>query len=152
MLGDFVRADFEHAEVALFVGKNPWMSHGFPHARTTLKEIARDPDRAMIVIDPRRTETAELADYPPRRCKPGTDAWLVGAMAADPASTRGWSIGPWLAEHATGLDDVAVGAGRDPDRVSGARSAVSTRPRAGGGPPHRRRRERGCRSRTSASR
>ena len=36
--------------------------HGIPHARTTLKEIARDPERALIVIDPRRTETAELAD------------------------------------------------------------------------------------------
>ena len=38
-----VRGDFEHAEVALFVGKNPWQSHGLPHARTTLKEIANDP-------------------------------------------------------------------------------------------------------------
>ena len=29
---------------------------------TTLKEIAHDPERSLIVIDPRRTETAELAD------------------------------------------------------------------------------------------
>ena len=27
------------------------------------KAIAADPNRALIVIDPRRTETAELADY-----------------------------------------------------------------------------------------
>src|SRR5579862_9819160 len=27
--------DFEHAEVAVFVGKNPWQSHGFPRARVT---------------------------------------------------------------------------------------------------------------------
>jgi anaerobic selenocysteine-containing dehydrogenase len=33
-----------------------------PRARTTLKEIAADPKRTLIVIDPRRTETAELAD------------------------------------------------------------------------------------------
>ncbi len=26
--------DYEHAEVAVFVGKNPWQSHGFPRART----------------------------------------------------------------------------------------------------------------------
>ena len=25
--------DYEHAEVAMFVGKNPWQSHGFPRAR-----------------------------------------------------------------------------------------------------------------------
>ena len=63
ILGGYVRGDIEHAEVAVFVGKNPWQSHGFPHARTTLKEIARDPNRSIIVLDPRRTETAELADF-----------------------------------------------------------------------------------------
>lgn len=71
--------DYEHAEVAVFVGKNPWQSHGFPRARVTLKEIAKDPNRAMIVIDPRRTESAELADYH-LQVKPGTDAWCLGAL------------------------------------------------------------------------
>ena len=37
--------DFEHAEVGVFVGKNPWMAHGIPHARPTLKAIAADPAR-----------------------------------------------------------------------------------------------------------
>ncbi len=81
MLGTMVRGDIEHAEVAVFVGKNPWQSHGFPHARTTLKEISRDPARSMIVIDPRRTETAELADFH-LQVRPGRDAWLVAALAA----------------------------------------------------------------------
>ena len=36
--------DFEHAEVAVFVGKNPWQSHGFPRARAILREIAGDPE------------------------------------------------------------------------------------------------------------
>ena len=35
--------DFERAEVAMFVGKNPWHSHGFPRSRVVLKEIAKDP-------------------------------------------------------------------------------------------------------------
>src|SRR5437764_9199707 len=56
LLGTHVRAEFDEAEVAVFVGKNPWQSHSFPRARTTLKEIARDPARSMVVIDPRRTE------------------------------------------------------------------------------------------------
>ncbi len=55
--------DFERAEVAMFVGKNPWQSHGFPRARPILRALSSDPNRALIVIDPRRTETAELADY-----------------------------------------------------------------------------------------
>ncbi len=81
MLGTPVRGEFEHCEVALFVGKNPWLSHGIPHARTTLKAIANDPARSMVVIDPRRTETAELADFH-LQVRPGRDAWLLAALAA----------------------------------------------------------------------
>src|SRR5688572_9627836 len=73
LMGAHVRGEFATAEVAVFVGKNPWQSHGIPHARTTLKEIARDPDRSMIVIDPRVTETAALADIH-LQVRPGTDA------------------------------------------------------------------------------
>jgi anaerobic selenocysteine-containing dehydrogenase len=73
--------DFEHAEVAVFVGKNPWQSHGFAHARQTLKAIAADPGRALIVIDPRRSETAELADVH-LQVRPGTDAFCLAAILA----------------------------------------------------------------------
>jgi formate dehydrogenase len=45
----------------------------------TLREIARDPGRALIVIDPVRTETAELADIH-LRVRPGTDAWCLAAL------------------------------------------------------------------------
>lgn len=104
MLGGMVRGDFEHTEVALFVGKNPWQSHGFSHARTTLKEIAKDPDRAMIVIDPRRSETAELADIH-LQVLPGTDAWclaaLVGVIVQENLQDRAW-----LADHTTGVDTI----------------------------------------------
>ena len=73
--------DFERAEVAVFVGKNPWQSHGFPRARAILREIASDPRRALVVIDPRRTETAELADHH-LQVRPGTDAFCLSALLA----------------------------------------------------------------------
>jgi anaerobic selenocysteine-containing dehydrogenase len=73
------RADFEHCDVALFIGKNPWHSHSIPHARVTLKELSSDPQRTLIVIDPRRTETAELADLH-LQVRPGADAWLLTAI------------------------------------------------------------------------
>jgi anaerobic selenocysteine-containing dehydrogenase len=76
-----MRADFEHCDVALFLGKNPWHSHSIPHARVTLKAIARDPSRTLIVVDPRRTETAELADIH-LQLRPGTDAHLLAAILA----------------------------------------------------------------------
>ena len=42
LYGGHTRGEFEHAEVSVFVGKNPWMSQSFPRARTVLNEIARD--------------------------------------------------------------------------------------------------------------
>src|SRR4051812_48192991 len=57
------------------------MAHGFPHARPTLKAIAADPARSLIVIDPRRTETAALADIH-LQVRPGGDAFLLAAMLA----------------------------------------------------------------------
>ena len=94
--------DFEHAEVAMFVGKNPWQSHGFPRARAILRAIASDPNRALIVVDPRRTETAEMADHY-LQVRPGTDVFLLSALLAvlieeDLLDHR------FLAEHTTNGD------------------------------------------------
>ena len=79
LYGSHTRGEFERAEVAVFVGKNPWMSQSFPRARVVLREISRDPERSMIVIDPVVTDTAKLADFH-LRVRPGTDAWCLAAM------------------------------------------------------------------------
>ena len=105
--------DYEHAEVAIFVGKNPWQSHGFPRARATLREIAADPLRTLIVIDPRRTETAELADVH-LRVRPGTDAFCLSAILACLVQEE-LLAHDFLAAHASGLDTV-LAALRHPDR------------------------------------
>jgi formate dehydrogenase len=78
--GGHTRGEFEHAEVSVFVGKNPWMSQSFPRARLVLREIAKDPARSMVVIDPVLTDTARLADHH-LRVRPGTDAWCLAALA-----------------------------------------------------------------------
>jgi anaerobic selenocysteine-containing dehydrogenase len=79
--GGHTRGEFEHAEVSVFIGKNPWMSQSFPRARVVLNEIAKDPARSMIVIDPVITDTAKLADFH-LRVRPGADAWCLAALAA----------------------------------------------------------------------
>jgi len=96
--------DFEHAEVAVFVGKNPWQSHGFPRARAVLREIAKDPARSLVVIDPRRTETAELADVF-LQVRPGTDAFCLAALLAALVEADGVDA-DFAREHATGLEPV----------------------------------------------
>ena len=99
------RGEFEHAEVSVFVGKNPWMSQSFPRARTVLNEIARDPARSMLVIDPVITDTAKMADFH-LRVRPGTDAWCLAALAAVLVQENVCDAA-FLADHVTGFDALA---------------------------------------------
>jgi anaerobic selenocysteine-containing dehydrogenase len=104
MLGGYSRGDFEHCEVAIFLGKNPWFSHSIPRARVTLRAIANDPQRTLIVVDPRRSETAEIADVH-LQVKPGADAFLLaallGVIVQEDRIQRAW-----IAAHADGLAEV----------------------------------------------
>jgi len=104
MMGCGVHGDFEHCEVAVFVGKNPWQSHGFARTRTLLQAIKNDPARSLIVIDPRRSETAAMADFH-LAVRPGTDAWCLAALAAVIVQ-RGLAARPWLDAHTTGYADI----------------------------------------------
>jgi len=104
MFGTGVHGDFEHCDVAVLIGKNPWQSHGFARARVVLNAISKDPARSLVVIDPRVSETAAMADFH-LQIKPGTDAWclaaLVGILVQEDRINR-----PWLAKHSTGLSDI----------------------------------------------
>ncbi|HEX6592316.1 MAG TPA: molybdopterin-dependent oxidoreductase [Moraxellaceae bacterium] len=73
--------DVEYSDYVLFIGCNPFQAHGIPNARDVLRELKKDPARTMVVIDPRRTETAKQADIH-LQLKPGTDAYLMSAMLA----------------------------------------------------------------------
>jgi anaerobic selenocysteine-containing dehydrogenase len=104
MIGAGTHGDFDHCEVAVFLGKNPWQSHGFARARVTIREMAKDPKRSIIVIDPRRSETAEKADFH-LAIGPGTDAWCLAALVAiivqEDLVRR-----DWVAEHTRGFDEI----------------------------------------------
>lgn len=102
MVGAGVHGDFEHCQVAVFLGKNPWQSHGFARARAVIRQIAKDPERTLIVIDPRRSETADKADIH-LAVKPGTDAWLMAALLGALAQNGGLNEA-WMAAHTTGID------------------------------------------------
>ncbi|OZF25665.1 molybdopterin oxidoreductase [Rhodococcus sp. 14-2496-1d] len=81
LTGGHTVGDFERAQVSVFIGKNPWQSHGVARARTVLQEIGKDPDRSMIVLDPVRSDTAARADLH-LQIRPGTDAWCLAAILA----------------------------------------------------------------------
>lgn len=74
--------DFDHADFVLMLGGNPMASNGslmtIPDFRGRLKDLkARGGE--LVVIDPRRTETAQQASEH-HFIRPGTDAALLLAM------------------------------------------------------------------------
>jgi len=74
--------DMEHAETLIVLGGNPMASNGSLWVTPGFRERAkamRARGGQLIVIDPRRGETAEVAD---RHIfvRPATDAWLLVAL------------------------------------------------------------------------
>lgn len=104
--------DADECDLLLVIGCNPWLAHGFNRARNVVNEIKNNPDRKMIVVDPRRTETAAVADvHLPLR--PGTDAYLLGAILAM-IVRRGGQDQSFLNRHTDGFDEVAATLSRIP--------------------------------------
>jgi len=70
--------DLEHARTVLFAGSNAAWAH--PVLFRRLEEArARDPGTRWIVVDPRRTDTAAMADLH-LQVQPGTDVALFNGM------------------------------------------------------------------------
>src|SRR5580704_911661 len=74
--------DLERTDYFLVFGANPVVSNGSlmtaPNMKGRLRAI-RDRGGRVVVVDPRRTETAEIADEHVA-IRPGTDALLLAAM------------------------------------------------------------------------
>ena len=74
--------DIDRTDFLLALGANPVVSNGSlmsaPDVAKRLKAL-RARGGKLIVIDPRRTETAELADQH-HFIRPGSDAWLLLAL------------------------------------------------------------------------
>lgn len=78
----FPQVDWEAARLLLVVGQNPIVSHGHsvarPNALVALRRL-RERGGAIVVADPRTTETARLADvHLPLR--PGSDPALLAGL------------------------------------------------------------------------
>ncbi len=72
----YTYVDFEHSDCIVFVGSNPAIAHPIMWQRVMMNKNAP----RIIVLDPRRTETAALAtDHVALR--PKSDLWLLYAIA-----------------------------------------------------------------------
>lgn len=104
--------DVHAAELTVVIGCNPWMANGFVRARDAVTTIGKDPARHMIVIDPRRTEVADLADLH-LALRPGTDAYLLGALLGIIVA-RGGQDEAFLAARTTGWPEVRAALAKIP--------------------------------------
>jgi len=96
--------DVNQTDLLLVMGWNGMQSHQIPQAPRQLQRLAKDPDKMLIVIDPRLSETAKIADiHLPIR--PGTDALLLKAMISI-ILKEGWENKAYLENHTSGFEQV----------------------------------------------
>lgn len=98
--------DIDRTDFLLVLGGNPLASNGslwtVPGVRDRIKKLQKRGGE-LVVVDPRRSETAEIADEH-LFIKPGTDAWLLFAMINVLVEENLVNTGR-LTEHLEGLEE-----------------------------------------------
>ncbi len=102
--------DLAHTEFLLMIGANPVVSHGSvlsaPRMKDDLKAIVARGGR-VVVVDPRRSETAALFEHLPVR--PDGDAWLLLSLL-NVVLEEGLADGSAIARQSTGADALRAAA------------------------------------------
>jgi assimilatory nitrate reductase catalytic subunit len=112
----FTYADFEQSDVIVLVGSNLCIAHPIMWER-----IARNPHHpTIVVIDPRRTETAMAATHH-YAVRPKSDLVLLYAVAKILVD-NGWIDHDYLAAHTRGFEEYAAHVAR----FSAAEAAITT--------------------------
>ncbi len=100
--------DIDHAEVAMLVGTNPLTSHFITIPQPNPTRRLRDAQKRgmqVIVVDPRRSDTARLADLH-LQVKPGEDATLFAGMIKI-VIEKGLYDHDYVAKYTSGLERLA---------------------------------------------
>ena len=96
--------DVAETDLLLVMGWNGMESHQIPQAPRQLLRIAKDPNKLLIVIDPRLSETARIADRY-LSIRPGTDALLLRAMIALILQNH-WENKDYIENHTSGFEKI----------------------------------------------
>lgn len=115
--------DIDRTELLVVMGGNPRVSNGslwtapdLPGRLTAL----RNRGGRLVVIDPKRTRTADKADAH-LAIRPGSDALLLAAIVATLVAEDLVDVGDHLRDHLEGLEEVArLTAPFTPERVAAA--------------------------------
>jgi anaerobic selenocysteine-containing dehydrogenase len=125
--------DVNHADCIFIVGSNTAYAHPVLFRRIEERKAQR-PHMKIIFCDPRRTDTAELADlYLP--ILPGTDVMLFHGLLHI-LLWEGWTRPEYIAAHTSGFDALRAMVARMHAGAGRAEPAASPRrtcsPRPGG--------------------
>jgi len=93
--------DIEHSQCILIAGANPAWCHPILFRRIEAHRAAH-PDVRVIVVDPRRTQSATMADLH-LQIRPGTDVVLYNALAAY-LIAHGYIDTDFIARHTEGFE------------------------------------------------
>jgi anaerobic selenocysteine-containing dehydrogenase len=116
--------DLTRTSFMLMVGANPLVSHGSvlsaPRVREQLLTITERGGR-IVVVDPRRSETARQFEHLPIR--PDGDAWLllslIGVIFEEGLADRAW-----LSEWSEGAAKLEAMAGEHPPEATESRTGI----------------------------
>jgi assimilatory nitrate reductase catalytic subunit len=109
-----VYEDFEHADLIVLTGSNTAWCHPVLYQRMLAARKARGT--RIVVIDPRRTATADECDLH-LALDPGTDVLLFNGLLAHLALT-GKTDADFIRDHTSGFDTAASLAGADAPSVA----------------------------------
>jgi assimilatory nitrate reductase catalytic subunit len=101
--------DFELADLVVLVGSNAAWCHPTLYQRIARAKEAR-PGMKVVVIDPRRTASCDIADLH-LPLKPGTDVWLFNGLLAYLAQQQLVDTA-FVGAHTAGLADALEAAGQ----------------------------------------
>src|SRR5690606_37434869 len=93
--------DLKHAECLFIAGSNTAWAHPILFRRIEDAKAA-NPALKIIVADPRRTDTCEIADLH-LPLQPGTDVMLFNGML-HLMLWEGWTDARWIAAHTSGFE------------------------------------------------
>ncbi len=101
---NFLIPDEHNADMMVAIGWNGMVSHQIPRAPLVLREFSQNPDKILLVIDPRKSETAEIANIH-LALRPGTDALLTRAMIAIILQEE-WEKREYIEKNVSGFETI----------------------------------------------
>lgn len=100
----FCEPDEENCDVFVAWGWNPYVTHQMAQSKRALKEIAQNPDKKLVSVDPRLSETARVADVH-MHLRPGSDALFIRTLIAI-ILQEGWQHQDYLDKYVLDFDKI----------------------------------------------